>query len=74
MPIPNISASAKSEAKSGDAYSSGSQTTGDMTFGGSGSGGSALGGGLNIGGLVSQYWPLLAVAGAVWWYRRGKSK
>lgn len=66
MPIPNISASATSGAKSGDAYSSGSQTTGNMTFGGSGSGGAVAG----LGGAVLQYWPLLAVAGAIWYFRK----
>lgn len=73
MTIPNISASANSQAKSGDAYSSGSQTTGDMSFGGSGSGGGGLGNGFNVGAMVSQFWPIFAVAGAIWWYRR-KSK
>lgn len=71
MVMPNISAQAKSEAKSGDAYSSGSQITGEMNFGGSGSGGGNSG--MNLGAMATQYWPLLAAAGVIWWVRK-KSK
>lgn len=70
MAAPMPSMSAASSAKSGDSHSSSSFLGGDFTFGGSGTGGS---GSFNIGGLVSQYWPLLAVAGAVWWLKYRKN-
>jgi hypothetical protein len=34
--------------------------------------GSAPGGGFDLGGLVTNYWPLLAVVGVVWYIKRKK--
>lgn len=70
IPAGGMSVSAASSAKSGDAYSSASMTSGDITFGGSGMGGSTTGNGLNVGSMISQYWPLFAAAGAIWYFRK----
>lgn len=68
-PIPPLNLNQSSSAKSGDALNYGGFYSGDFTVGG----GSALPGGFDIGGLVSQYWPLLAAVGALWYFRHKKA-
>lgn len=61
-PTPMPSMSAGSSAKSGDISAGSTFMSGDFNFG-------SGGGSFNVGGLVSQYWPILAVAGAVWYFK-----
>lgn len=70
MQLPPLNLSASSGASTGASTASGSLHGGTINFGGSGMGG---GGGFNVGGMVSQYWPLLAIAGAIWYYRRKRA-
>ena len=67
--LPPLNLSASSAASLGPQTSSNPFNGGTVNFGGSGMGAS---GGFNVGGLVSQYWPILAVAGAIWYIKRRK--
>ena len=72
MPLPPLNLSASSGASAGAQTVSSPFNGGTINFGGSGMGGAA--GGFNLGALVSQYWPILAVAGAIWYVRRKRAR
>jgi hypothetical protein len=73
LPPLQFSMSDQLSSNAGAGYGSGTVGGGTVNFGGSGMGG-AVGGGFNIGAMVSQYWPLLAVAGAIWYFRRQRAR
>jgi hypothetical protein len=63
-----------SSSSAGPSTSTGS-ATGTINFGGSGLGGTAVGGsGVNLGALVTQYWPLLLAAGVILYVRRKRAR
>lgn len=63
-----------SSSSAGPSTSTGS-STGTINFGGSGLGGTTVGpAGLNLGALVSQYWPVLLAAGVILYVRRRKAR
>lgn len=80
--LPGFSSSASSSAGPSSAQG-GWQQTGAISFGGSGTGGATVGGaaadmglsgGINLGGALSQYWPVLLAVGVVWIARGRKSR
>jgi len=63
-----------SSSSAGPSTSTGS-STGTINFGGSGLGGTTVGPtGLNLGALISQYWPMLLAAGVILYVRRRKAR
>lgn len=73
MALPPLNLSLANSSGAGPGTAHGMFDGGTINFGGSGMGGGAVGNGLNLGTLVSQYWPLLAVVGVVWYMRRKRA-
>lgn len=73
LPPLHFSSTDQVSSNTGAGYATGTLGGGTVNFGGSGMGG-GVGGGFNIGALVSQYWPLIAVAGAIWYFRRRSAR